>query len=231
MGRTVTDIREAILNQPPITPVQLNPSRPDELNRIIGKALEKNKNLRFQTASDLRADLQRLRRDIESGAVRLAVFKPSRSAPVGRRVPSWKAMAIAATVAAGLGVTAALVERTRSDGRPMPTGGAATTVEAPLPAAGPTSEASPSPASPASDNANPRVDASREPAADVLAAAPPGLTGRAAAQQELRIAQTKAAQTPQRAKSQPTDTSPSAISSISPVQPSRPAQRETTAQT
>src|SRR6202035_413046 len=56
----------AILNRTPVDPVRLNPAVPAELSRIIGKSLEKDKNLRYQNAADLRADLQRLKRDSDS---------------------------------------------------------------------------------------------------------------------------------------------------------------------
>jgi serine/threonine protein kinase/tetratricopeptide (TPR) repeat protein len=187
MGRAVTDIREAILNQPPLKPIELNPSLPEELDRIICKALEKNKKLRYQTASDLKADLQRLRRDIESGAVTPSPFKPP---PMWRHVPSWKATAIVATAVAALGVTEALVERTRADRRTMSINHAVT---ASLPARGPASAASLPPASPSPDHLNSQGNATRRAAVDAPAAASSGLTGHAAAEQELRIARTKAA--------------------------------------
>jgi eukaryotic-like serine/threonine-protein kinase len=56
-----------ILHQAPVAPVQLNPELPRPLEETINKALEKDRNLRYQHASDIRADLQRLRRDTESG--------------------------------------------------------------------------------------------------------------------------------------------------------------------
>ncbi len=58
---------DAILNRAPTAPVRLNPSVPPALEEIISKLLQKDRDLRYQTASDLRADLKRLRRDSESG--------------------------------------------------------------------------------------------------------------------------------------------------------------------
>ncbi|MGB6390916.1 MAG: protein kinase, partial [Candidatus Acidiferrales bacterium] len=66
-GTTSAEIFDGILNRGPITPVRLNPRAPDELGRILNKALEKDPALRYQHASDLRADLQRLKRDTDSG--------------------------------------------------------------------------------------------------------------------------------------------------------------------
>jgi eukaryotic-like serine/threonine-protein kinase len=66
-GNTSAIIFEAILNKAPTSPVRLNPEVPDQLEQIINKALEKDRKLRYQSASDLRVDLQRLKRDSDSG--------------------------------------------------------------------------------------------------------------------------------------------------------------------
>ena len=68
-GDTAGVITEAILNRAPVAPVRLNPDIPSKLEDIIKKAMEKDCNLRYQTASDMRTDLQRLRRDTQSGRV------------------------------------------------------------------------------------------------------------------------------------------------------------------
>src|SRR5579859_5513595 len=60
-------ITEAILNRDPVAPMRVNPDIPPALQEVILRALEKDKNLRYQHAADMRAELQRLKRDTESG--------------------------------------------------------------------------------------------------------------------------------------------------------------------
>jgi serine/threonine protein kinase/tetratricopeptide (TPR) repeat protein len=65
-GESSAVIFESIMNRPPVSPVRLNPDLPAELERIIRKSLEKDRELRYQSAADLRSDLKRLKREIDS---------------------------------------------------------------------------------------------------------------------------------------------------------------------
>jgi serine/threonine protein kinase/tetratricopeptide (TPR) repeat protein len=76
-GETSGLIFKAILDGKPTSAVRLNPYLPIELERIINKALEKDRDVRYQHASDVRADLKRLKRDTESGKVAASVAAPS----------------------------------------------------------------------------------------------------------------------------------------------------------
>jgi serine/threonine protein kinase len=94
-GESSGVIFESILNRVPVSPVRLNPDLPPELEQIAMKCLEKDRNLRYQHASDVRTDLQRLKRDTESGG---------RGAKTGAIAKRWKFIvpfAVAVLLSAG----------------------------------------------------------------------------------------------------------------------------------
>jgi serine/threonine protein kinase len=71
-GNTTAVIFDAILNRTPVAPSTLNPGVPPKLEEIIGKALEKDRDFRYQTSAELRADLKRMKRDLDSARVTAA---------------------------------------------------------------------------------------------------------------------------------------------------------------
>ncbi|HXY48259.1 MAG TPA: protein kinase, partial [Terriglobales bacterium] len=80
-GQSSGDIVDGILHKVPAAPVRLNPEVPAEFERIIQKALEKDRDLRYQHASEIRADLKRLKRETESGRVSADVSSVNPSQP------------------------------------------------------------------------------------------------------------------------------------------------------
>ncbi len=87
-GSTSAIIFEAILNRAPTPPPELNPSLPSDLNRILGRALEKDRELRYQTASEIRAELRRLKRDLDSNRIVVAQGTVSATQAAGAVVPA-----------------------------------------------------------------------------------------------------------------------------------------------
>jgi len=104
-GDTTAVIFDAILNRAPTAPVRLNPDLPDELARIITKVLEKDREMRYQSASELRTDLKRLKRDTDSGrAASVAAVSPGPAEGASRMggtpLRRWRKLAIALAGAA-----------------------------------------------------------------------------------------------------------------------------------
>jgi serine/threonine protein kinase/tetratricopeptide (TPR) repeat protein len=96
-GSTSAEIFDAILNRTPVAPVRLNPAVPSKLEDIINKALEKDKNLRYQSAAEMRSDLQRLKRDTDTGRASTASGLRSSEVPAASR-KLWKILVPAIAV-------------------------------------------------------------------------------------------------------------------------------------
>jgi len=110
-GATSAVIFEAILNKVPAPPIQLNPGLPAQMEAILNKALEKDRELRCQSAAELRADLKRLKRDSDSSrtgvrgvsaATAVVAEAPIPAKKTGRRFPALIACGLLLTLAVGL---------------------------------------------------------------------------------------------------------------------------------
>ena len=105
-GDTSGVIFESILNKTPAPAVRLNPDTPPKLEEIVSKCLEKDRNLRYQHAADIRTDLQRLKRDTESGR--------TVAAPLDKSLKGGKHWVVVATCIAVIGLAAVGVWRLQS---------------------------------------------------------------------------------------------------------------------
>ena len=104
-GNTSAVIFEAILNRAPASPVKLNPDLPAELERIVNTALEKDRDLRYQGAAELKTDLKRLKRDSDSARSGKTAAAAAAPEPRGRRsrLPVLAAGVVALAAALGAG--------------------------------------------------------------------------------------------------------------------------------
>lgn len=110
-GDTAAAITNAIINLAPAAPVRLNPQIPPELERIITKALEKNPQLRYQSAADMRVDLMRLLRDTQSVQPSAPAVAGAVATASGRQTPATltrRRAVLAAVIVAVLGGAAGL---------------------------------------------------------------------------------------------------------------------------
>jgi len=110
-GSTSAETFNSILSKAPTAPVRINPDLPDELERIINRALEKDRELRFQSAAEIQAALKRLKRDSASGSTAVTV-----TAGAGARRGAWRWFVVAAVIV--LAIAASLIFYLRP--RPKP---------------------------------------------------------------------------------------------------------------
>jgi eukaryotic-like serine/threonine-protein kinase len=125
-GNTAGVITEAILNRAPAPPTRVNPDLPGEFEIILAKTLEKDRELRCQTAAELRADLKRLKRETESSRSGMSTgFAAQAAKPAAASATSakrtWTAAAIASVIAlvAGLAAGAFLAMRQKDVSQPL----------------------------------------------------------------------------------------------------------------
>jgi serine/threonine protein kinase/Tol biopolymer transport system component len=113
-GQSAAVILDAVLNRAPIPVTRLNPDIPTRLEEIISKALEKDRDVRYQTASDLRADLKRLKRDLDSGQMIVKETVAARPRVFVKRLPRKRIALLAGAILVAVLV---LIARLRS---PLP---------------------------------------------------------------------------------------------------------------
>jgi eukaryotic-like serine/threonine-protein kinase len=101
-GETSGLITEAILNRTPVAAVRLNPDLSPKLEEIINKALEKDRKMRYQSAAEVRTDLQRLKRDSDSGRANVPAVEPS--VKPARQTIRWMSATAATILVIGLAV-------------------------------------------------------------------------------------------------------------------------------
>jgi eukaryotic-like serine/threonine-protein kinase len=124
-GETTGVVTEAILNRAPVAPVRLNPDLPLRLEEIINKALEKDRNLRYQSATEIRTDLKRLTRDSSRDALSSREQQEKRDSQSSKSVPAskpaaWKQYSLAAAAFLALAGLAATFLLHRSSPPPAP---------------------------------------------------------------------------------------------------------------
>jgi serine/threonine protein kinase/Tol biopolymer transport system component len=141
-GSTSAVIFDAILNRAPAAPQELNPNLPPKLVEIIGKGLEKDRDLRYHTAAELRTDLKRLKRDIDSTRA------PAASGAWSAAQSTASATGVAPAVAQGSGSTRLPIPQSSGSAAASPASAVQLPMDAPAPGSSPAS----APAAPVSDS-------------------------------------------------------------------------------
>ncbi|HKT70917.1 MAG TPA: serine/threonine-protein kinase, partial [Terriglobales bacterium] len=136
-GETSAVIFQAILDRAPTAPIRLNPDIPPKLEEIISKALDKDRELRYQNAADMRADLKRVRRELESGRSPILEIgeeaPPSRTGSGPASAHASGASQLAASGAAAVAVASSSRVAAASSGSTPPAGPASSSTVLPPP--------------------------------------------------------------------------------------------------
>jgi len=103
-GSTSGSVTDAILHRIPVDALRLNPDLPVDFERVMHKCLEKDRNFRYQSAAEVRADLQRLKRDLQSGRLHAALPEHEHEHVVTRKSKLWMRVAAGAAVIIAIGL-------------------------------------------------------------------------------------------------------------------------------